>query len=528
MYAQQTELLYDQARLAVLAAFAAGITLVLVFLPHTPVHILSAWFIAFLLVSGVRYAQIHWYFRRTDRQRYARRWHIAYAATTALSALVWGLTGFVLIPDGVDPNLALLYTCMAVLYVCALSSAALATYSIKLSVYLCFVLPSLLPMGVGFLFSANDIHHTIGLLILMFMLFLILIAFRLNRSLVDSLRKSIEHDELLAQLKHERQHVEILNEDLRDDLANRLRIEKDLRQEKNKAQALAERMQALSSQDGLTGISNRRHLDEFLSREWQRSVRNHEPLALILADIDCFKAYNDIYGHLAGDLCLKQIALLLRSHCRRAGDLAARYGGEEFAIVLGNTDITTSLHLAEEIRHGVEALKIPHCASETGPYISVSFGVASLLPDDSDRLTDLIQQADTALYNAKAGGRNCVRKIDNESDSLNSFFQRVEVVSMTTPHEDIPLFVDRLTRQFKTQGFRCHLQNHDPGLMLDVHTHIRDQIWTVINGRMELITGRMTYYLSAGDCIRLPGGQSCSARALDNTALQLLIAIRQN
>ncbi len=168
-------------------------------------------------------------------------------------------------------------------------------------------------------------------------------------------------------------------------------------------------LESLSFLDSLTGIANRRRFDEVLGTEWRRAVRQGTSLALILCDIDAFKPYNDGYGHQRGDECLRTVAQTLAEYPHRAGDLIARYGGEEFAVVLPNTDIRGAEVVAEKLRSSVEALQLPHDCSPYGPNVTLSLGVAALMPRQKDNLEIFVDQADRALYEAKHAGRNCVR-----------------------------------------------------------------------------------------------------------------------
>jgi len=163
----------------------------------------------------------------------------------------------------------------------------------------------------------------------------------------------------------------------------------------------------LSSLDGLTSIANRRQFDETLLREWRRASRQGKPLALLLADVDRFKQFNDGYGHQVGDECLKAVARTFTGVLRRPADLVARYGGEEFAVILPDTDITGALQVAEGMRSAVENLRITHRYSQDGGVVTVSIGVASVIPGRTEgRPADLLKAADDALYQAKESGRN--------------------------------------------------------------------------------------------------------------------------
>ena len=161
----------------------------------------------------------------------------------------------------------------------------------------------------------------------------------------------------------------------------------------------------LSQIDGLTTIANRRRFDEALVVEWRRNLRMGTSLALLLADIDYFKQYNDLHGHLAGDDCLKRVAIAFSTAMRRPTDLTARYGGEEFVALLGDTDAEGALRVADAMRRKVEQLMIPHGGSPH-PCVTVSCGIAVAVPSDDSSPEDLVMRADRKLYEAKAAGRN--------------------------------------------------------------------------------------------------------------------------
>lgn len=165
-------------------------------------------------------------------------------------------------------------------------------------------------------------------------------------------------------------------------------------------------LERLSSQDGLTGISNRRIFDEFTLKEWGRAARDNKPLSLILIDIDHFKTYNDNYGHQGGDDCLRQVAQQLASTVKRPSDLVARYGGEEFAVVMPGTDLEGAKSIADSLCKGIAGMGLPHAHSSTAEYVTISLGVACSTPGIDDSPEALIEKADEALYQAKKSGRN--------------------------------------------------------------------------------------------------------------------------
>jgi diguanylate cyclase (GGDEF)-like protein len=165
-------------------------------------------------------------------------------------------------------------------------------------------------------------------------------------------------------------------------------------------------LESLSRQDSLTGIANRRYFDDYLQTEVRRASRDGQPLSLILADVDYFKAFNDRYGHQAGDDCLRRVANALKSVGRRPADLAARYGGEEFAMVLPATGAEGALDVAKALVRAVEQISILHERSGVAGTVSLSQGIASVIPAHDTRPEGVIELADQALYQAKQQGRN--------------------------------------------------------------------------------------------------------------------------
>ena len=185
------------------------------------------------------------------------------------------------------------------------------------------------------------------------------------------------------------------------DISERKRAEERLLQ-------LQGELTELSFRDGLTGVANRRRLDAFLDAEWAVACRERKPLSLVLADIDCFKQYNDHYGHLAGDACLRRVAGLLDATAVRGLELLGRFGGEEFLMVLPGTDAAGALERATLCLARLAEADIPHGASAVAGTLTASFGVATLLPGPGDDLLALLETVDRCLYRAKQQGRNQV------------------------------------------------------------------------------------------------------------------------
>lgn len=167
-------------------------------------------------------------------------------------------------------------------------------------------------------------------------------------------------------------------------------------------------LERYSNIDGLTGLSNRRYFEQRLHEEWSRSIRHQSPLALLFIDIDYFKRYNDHYGHLRGDDCLRRVSQAIQHAVKRDIDVAARYGGEEFVIMLPGTDIAGAEQVARELQKAIRKLHIEHSGSNVEPFVTLSIGIASFIPRFPDKPDSLVHAADKALYKAKDRGRNCI------------------------------------------------------------------------------------------------------------------------
>ncbi len=238
---------------------------------------------------------------------------------------------------------------------------------------------------------------------------------------VDYITKPFHVEEVLVRVKNQlmlcqqRQQLVEKNERLQQEIKARKEIEKALQDSQLKLQQANQELERLAHLDGLTQIANRRRFDQVLQEEWQRLAREQQPLSLILCDVDYFKSYNDTYGHQAGDDCLYTIAQTIRQSVNRSMDLVARYGGEEFVIILPNTHTIGAEVVAKIIQQKVQDLKLIHAESPSSPYITLSFGIACYIPQPGLESSQLIEAADTALYQAKKQGRNQIVVLTNET-----------------------------------------------------------------------------------------------------------------
>ncbi len=214
----------------------------------------------------------------------------------------------------------------------------------------------------------------------------------------DYIPKPLHHQEVLARVFA---HIRLRRQNLELQEKNR-----ELQEMTARLAELNSELERQSNLDGLTQIANRRRFDRYYQELWHQSLGMRAPLGVILVDIDYFKAYNDNYGHQAGDECLRRVARALSRSVQRPTDLVARYGGEEFIILLPNTNISGTNEVARHIYHEITELKLPHRASKVADYVTLSAGLACMIPRRDCRPEDLVRMADTALYQAKARGRN--------------------------------------------------------------------------------------------------------------------------
>ena len=237
---------------------------------------------------------------------------------------------------------------------------------------------------------------------------------------VDYITKPFQIEEVVARIENQ---LAIRRLQLKLTAKN-AKLEKEIRQ-KEIAQAelhkLNEKLKILATLDGLTQVGNRRRFDEYYEREWLRAQRDRSCLAMILCDVDHFKRYNDHFGHQEGDNCLKQVAQGISRVIKRPADLVARYGGEEFAIILPQTTGDKALQIAEAIRTEIFNLHLEHPQSETGDRVSLSLGVAAIMPSLEHNQKQLIATADKALYIAKQQGRNrsVLQSVEEELSLIN-------------------------------------------------------------------------------------------------------------
>jgi diguanylate cyclase (GGDEF)-like protein len=361
------ELLYFQASNAYTSSIAAGAILAVLFWNKAPRLGIIAWTVAYAIMIAIR----HWLgirFRAAPRRvEDAQRWLNYFAIVVGICGVIWGVYGAFLAQYAKPYDLAVVLLALG-----ALLSGGVVAYSVSMPVYLAFAIPTMVPLALRLTLlsvdgsNGNDDSRFLGLMVFVWVIFLIFAARRFRKFALESLGYQANLAELASQLKK------------------------------------------LSGVDSLTNLPTRRSFDEDFEAALVSAQQEAAPLSLILCDIDSFEEYNDAYGPMHGDVCLRSIAGQLDMVAKRQGAWAARTGGEEFAVVLPKAGADAAVRLAEELREAIERLGIVHAQSQVSGFVTASFGAASMIPTSGSTGADLLQRAQEALHEAKRTGHNRV------------------------------------------------------------------------------------------------------------------------
>jgi diguanylate cyclase (GGDEF)-like protein len=237
-------------------------------------------------------------------------------------------------------------------------------------------------------------------------------SFRVEQRVDELMSLISSFNQLVQELRQTRQVLANYSQELEQKVRERTQVLEQEICRRAAVEAILQQtnqgLEQLAFMDGLTQTANRRYFDQRLYQEWRRLRRIQAPLTVILCDIDYFKQYNDTYGHRAGDRCLREVAAVLQAAAKRSADVVARYGGEEFALILPDTPATGAIQMSCEIQAAIRRLQIPHQGSLGAPYVTLSLGIASAIPQGSMVPEQLIDHADRSLYQAKSKGRDCI------------------------------------------------------------------------------------------------------------------------
>ena len=375
MFQEKVVMLYEnQTQGWVISILASGIIAYLS-LGSDDVLIGALWWVAFVAITLVRtwntrlFCQV---FAQKDPIDF-RRWFIRFFVLTLLAGLGWGVGGFV-VGSSLD-HLSQVYIFIVLIGV---GAAAIPLLGVMQSVMLSFQAVSTIPYII---YISIQLDERGGMLLFMFALYMVAVISsirRMNKNLGECMTLQFEKTQMVDALSESNLKLQNTNE----------------------------KLETLSLEDALTELHNRRYFEMQLEVEWKREARDKKILTLMVIDIDFFKLYNDNYGHAEGDVCLKNVAQALKSCIHRPSDIIARIGGEEFVVMLPGIDEEGAAVLAKQMQDQLELAALTHATSPLGENLTVSIGIASVIPGNNATALGLFKAADKALYKAKANGRN--------------------------------------------------------------------------------------------------------------------------
>ncbi len=400
-------MLFDQAKVSILAVQSAVLIFSYIIWGHTDTAFLAAWTIVFSVINAARYALVFAFERSPSKEILYPQWKNAFLVSLFISGCMWGLFAIVALPSE-----HIFFTAFTVMVITGLIGGAVSTYAISRIAYIIYSTTSAFPLIVILMMQPDTAHQGFALTITVYYGFMLVSMLRLNKMVEQSVQLQFDNLDLLYQLGREKNHVEETNRTLELDIENRKAIEQRLMEEKIEAEVKIHQFTKLSVEDGLTKVMNRRGFNESFEQHWNQAIKYQDSLSLIMLDIDYFKNFNDYYGHPRGDEVLYKIAKTCTANVRKEMDLVTRYGGEEFVVILPKTGLNQACAVAQKLRTGLASLGIPHAESKVAKIVSASFGIASMIPQQTLKSADLLELVDQALYSAKSNGRNCVYPCD--------------------------------------------------------------------------------------------------------------------
>ncbi|MFK7958327.1 MAG: GGDEF domain-containing protein [Lysobacterales bacterium] len=408
---QVLELMFSQQATAITAALINVVVLTCVYWGDVSPWVMGLWLVAYLCVAGLRTGISSRYAKLTDRDQHSiSPWMKWVDVVQLLTGVLWGgLLGYLTLTA---TTTQLVVVCMVMV---GLVSGGLLTFSYRLKAYFLFSVSTTLPVFVMLMARPQTMWAPAFLTVFGFVSLSIL-SRRFAKFHRHAIRLSISNQDLASRLEAKNREVTELNRTLEGKVEILGDANSELQAEQERIVDIATQLESLSSTDPLTGIPNRRQFEKMLKRNWTLSRRAKKELALILVDVDHFKAYNDHYGHQQGDRCLIQVAHIIREICN-TGASVSRYGGEEFAVLVPNADFKEAHRLGRQIVDAVLSAQLPHAKSPTAQWVTVSAGLTALRPTQTLDSGILIDQADRALYAAKDCGRN--RLVSDRADGDN-------------------------------------------------------------------------------------------------------------
>ena len=369
VYAEQVRLLFADTKYRPALHIFSAIVVVLIVLDSVPLPYITVWVLGLVALNIYRIIDIGNTQKIIDEIDDLRPLHTRFVLLAAALGLVYSLS-----ITFIFTQLSLIHQVYLLCLIATLVPSGLVSFASDRYAFYAYFYSLCIPLLLHIFLMAKSPYISIGICALLFIAITRQLFLWNHNVIKNSIELKLKNEELLKSLQQT--NTQLQQQNIIDDL---------------------------------TKIPNRRHFDEVLEKEWLRAKRIRKPLALLMIDIDFFKQYNDTFGHLKGDECLKHIASVLNNNLNRPGDFVARYGGEEFCILIPETDMDGAITFAEVVHSAIIELKIDNPGSEASKYLTISIGVAAIVPKNGDSYMDLIYTSDKALYKAKSDGRNIIR-----------------------------------------------------------------------------------------------------------------------
>jgi len=409
--AKQVDVLFQQTHISLLATSVTALALVSVLWPYTPMVELAIWFMAVMATVAARFALVLAYERASGPRKNYRVWLAWYRLAAAIAGFIWGAAGSVLLPDT-----ELLPQVFTLLFIGGLLAGAIGAYAIEIGSFAAFVVSATVPMVLHFFARGDTFGDTTGGMILVFTAGMSLYALRLNKTLLHGLRLQFQNASLVAQLECEKSELEHLRSELEQRVIERTavleKINWQLEGEVARSRSLTEELSYQASHDALTGLVNRRVLEERLRWALTTAQTDDAEHVLCYLDLDRFKMINDTCGHFAGDELLRQVSQLLLSKIRKH-DTLARLGGDEFGILMQHCSLEQAQRLVRSLYESIRNFRF--LWEGKGFTVGLSMGIVPITAASAD-WTYVLKQADAACYEAKDQGRNRAHIVYRQDD----------------------------------------------------------------------------------------------------------------
>lgn len=386
VFIEQIRILYERAPSVIPINVVIACILSVILAGIVPPAEIFSWLGVMILVSLGRFIHVKYVLHHLSFNEHPQRLHMEFLFSSLATSTIW-MSVFIMFYNRIPSE----YLIFIIFALGGMAVGAVASMASSPWVFFAYVTPMVLTPMIPFALRGDPLGYAMASMMLIYFISISTTYYRSYLLIRDSIGLQLDKDALIQHLKISNQHLEMANE----------------------------KIITLSHTDELTQVANRRYLDITLNKEWGRAVRSALPIAYVMLDIDFFKAYNDTFGHQQGDECLQQIASVIKNLVKRPGDFVARYGGEEFAVILPDTRMQGAYELMHELQKNIQELHIPAADKSVSAFMTVSIGIACMVPTPTDELHDFVMAADAALYTAKNKGRNRI-ETDNIAPKVSA------------------------------------------------------------------------------------------------------------